>query len=423
MAAAASTTPRATRTTITKEDVTDEKRLERSKYYKETDFWELVAEVVGKENHIARVYRADERWENSSAPIDNKLTEPFTEETIYQRFGGGRYNIWLYRGASLVRPTFHLELEGVPKSPSQQAAASTVALDPHASSTDMLIRELLAEIRMGRGQNFQQEAVRSALDLNRQALTGAADTLRQLNPPAAAPGGMDEDKFLDRLMKFKTLFDRPTENPLNVIQTFAAIAEAMKGITGANVKADWSSTLLANAPALLDKVVGGMREYRLASEAQARIPQPGVAPVAARTINLDDSAPSQPPPAAPAAPQPVTQEPTEAKPGSLPWFLLKLEAGIVNPESTGQDLYEFVVSCKVTGLIAEADFNVLTADKPTVAATLQNLYNHVFGENNEHLKRITADPARLEKLLDEYIAAAQLDRDVPGVTAAAPKPN
>jgi hypothetical protein len=131
--------------------------------------------------------------------------------------------------------------------------------------------------------------------------------------------------------------------------------------------------------------------------------------------------PAQPQPQQPAQHAPQQTQPELATPGTLAWFLLKLEAGIINPNSTGDDLYRFVGSCKETGLIAEVDFNVLTSDKATVAMALQNSYNAVFGPDNEHLKRIQSDPARLEKLLDEYLAAAALDR--PDENLGAPKPN
>ena len=110
-----------------------------------------------------------------------------------------------------------------------------------------------------------------------------------------------------------------------------------------------------------------------------------------------------------------------AQPGSLPWFLLNLESAILNPASTGEDIYDFVLSNKRLGFMSTGDFVTLTSSKEVVAATLQKVYTDVFGPDNTHLKNILADPARLEKLLDEYIEIAAEDRA--NAAAAAAKPN
>ena len=81
--------------------------------------WEIVmAELTPEQwqGHIARVYRADEKWDRSSSPIDNTFSAPFGEEDLRQRFGGGRYVIWLLgppKKHNLVGK-YHVTLDGQP---------------------------------------------------------------------------------------------------------------------------------------------------------------------------------------------------------------------------------------------------------------------------------------------------------------------
>ena len=258
----------------------------KPKYYSfPEEFWQFIRSSTAAElqNWIIYIYRMRDRDSSKAdgAYVDKLIPTPqFDEDFIRTKcgfdekgLGGGFFKIILKDQAGQWRSQGVIEIAGPPRdafgNPAAPASAPGHANDLQNATTDMLIRELLAEIRAGRQGNLQQE-FRSALELNRSALTGAAQTLRELNPAPATGGAMDEDKFLDRLMKFKTLFDRPAENPLAIIQTFGAIAEAMKGITGTNVKTDAWSTLIANLPAITDKLVGGVKDYRLGAEAQER---------------------------------------------------------------------------------------------------------------------------------------------------------
>src|ERR1700680_4006606 len=61
--------------------------------------WEIVVQALTKEEwlgHKMRVYRAGEKWERGSAPVDNIFKATFSEDDLRARFGGGKYVLWLY---------------------------------------------------------------------------------------------------------------------------------------------------------------------------------------------------------------------------------------------------------------------------------------------------------------------------------------
>src|SRR5579863_77048 len=93
--------PSRTRTTIIKENLPSDDRgpsdAKPSPFYDRD--WEIVVQALTKEDwlgHKMRVYRAGEKWERGSAPIDNIFKAPFTEDDLRARFGGGKYVLWLY---------------------------------------------------------------------------------------------------------------------------------------------------------------------------------------------------------------------------------------------------------------------------------------------------------------------------------------
>ena len=157
-----------------------------------------------------------------------------------------------------------------------------------------------------------------------------------------------------------------------------------------------------------------MKQQRLAAEAQERTLriQRGLPPDNARVITIPPTDTQQveqqpAPAAAPQAAPPNQTADTQAPPqyGTYAWFLQTIETGILNPHSTGADLYEFVYGCKTTGLLTDENFAILTSNKETLVST-SNLFQEVFGgPDNEHLKRILANPARLAQIVDEYMVA------------------
>lgn len=440
-------------------EVSDPVAEQQRKRYREADFWEVIGEVMGKPDWMVRAYRADDRWSPSSSPAENKLNEPFDESTIFQKWGGGRYLLWLYLGRQVMRDPYRLELEGPPRVSASVANHSVAGVyDPNAGTLDRLVMELITELRATRGTNVQGDVVRNALDLNKQALTGAADTIRTLNATGSGAQS-DEDKWLDRMAKYKNLFALPAAapqnslldlvtntlmpkllekmltpgDPLESIKTVGGIVEAVKAFGGGTAKTDIAGTFLAQIPMIGTSIVEGLKQQRLAAEAQERTLriQRGLPPDNARVITIPPTDTQQveqqpAPAAAPQAALPNQTADTQAPPqyGTYAWFLQTIETGILNPQSTGADLYEFVYGCKTTGVLTDENFAILTSNKETLVSTLRNLFQEVFGgPDNEHLKRILANPARLAQIVDEYMVAVEADR-APGDAAPPPaKPN
>lgn len=410
---------------------------ERRRWYRETDFWEVIGQVMGKPGHMVRVYRADDNWKTASSPADNKLTEPFDENTIFQKWGGGRYILWLYENASVMRSPYQLEIEGVPRV-NNMAAPNTVM----GPTVDGQTAVSLEALRMASNPEVMRTMMSLFLEASKQSmemlraqmpqqqnplelLRAAKDLFAPSGPPVAPAADPFRDFITAAMPKLLERLLTPGD-PLDSIKSVGAILDATKAFTGQNVKADWSSTLLAQLPALGDKVISGFKEWRLGTESNERMIriQNHLPPTDARVINVDDT-PPQPAAATPNPPAPLAapQQPETqiAQPGTMPWFLLNLERFICTPASTGADIYEFVASCHGAFLMPEDVFQILTKDKETVVLALRQWFTETFGPDNEHLKRVVADPQRLMSVIDEYMAAVEADRgETPPVPPAKP---
>ena len=188
--------------------------------------------------------------------------------------GRGAHLLWLYLGRQVMRDPYRLELEGPPRVSASVANHSVAGVyDPNAGTLDRLVMELITELRATRGTNVQGDVVRNALDLNKQALTGAADTIRTLNATGSGAQS-DEDKWLDRMAKYKNLFALPAAAPQKFApasrhqhadaeavgknahagrsarehQNRGGIVEAVKAFGGGTAKTDIAGTFLAQIP-------------------------------------------------------------------------------------------------------------------------------------------------------------------------------
>src|SRR5258708_2128016 len=123
-----------------------------------------------------RVYRADEKWDRSSSPIDNTFTGPLGEEELRQRFGGGRYVLWLlgppnkhtlvgkYQ-VTLDRPPL---LNGIPRNGAGSNPGDVVALEA---------------MRMASNPDF----IRMQMEMMRAAAMQAMEIMKSQMPVAQNP--------------------------------------------------------------------------------------------------------------------------------------------------------------------------------------------------------------------------------------------
>jgi hypothetical protein len=409
-----------TKTTVVTTQAVGADDAEALPFYRR-DFWEIINTLTPEDwhEHLVRVYRADDKWENDTAPEGNKFTDHFDEDSVRAKWGGGRYNLWLYgppSGTKMVRRPFRLTLAGAPK---YSHGANGTGNGEDSSALKMVLAELLQELRAARGGTVGQDALRGALDLQAAALKSGVETVRSLNPSAAAPAEKSSlERAMDKLMEItitrmmsgeqdpfqkkiqEVMLDRML-NPANPIEQVRTILTAVKDITGAGGKTDFSTianTFVAQLPTLIDKAATGVREYRLANESAERVFKlqkehnlggPGVIDVPASS----EAAPS--PAAASSAPQTATPAPAaatvvEVGGPTIEWVQLRIVQIIQkNPEATGEDLYDFL------------------------EAVAQELNDQLGAQTAEGLVEIfksqpilakIADHPRLAKIIDQYLA-------------------
>jgi hypothetical protein len=395
-------------------------------FYKR-DFWEIIQNLSTDDwhDHLVRVYRADEKWENETAPEGNKFTDRFDEDTIRAKWGGGRYNLWMYgppQGTKVVRRPYRLSLAGAPKYAHGSNGHGAESED--VGTLRLLVERLLNELSASRGTATTSDAMRGALQLQADALKSGVETVRSLNPAPAVPAAKSALEtameqcmtvMLTRLMNpqpdpFQAELQKAMLakllDPADPIEKFRAIATAMKEFTGASSgKTDIgaiANTFVGALPTLIDKAANGVREYRLAAESTERtfklqkdhgLDARGVIDVPASTDTTATAAPE----AAPPAPAPigvVVEGPT------IQWVQLKIVEIIdKDPEATGEDVYDFL------------------------EAVAQELNDQLAGQTAEGLLAIfksqpilakVAGHPRLPKILDQYLAyAKEIAKDRP----------
>lgn len=318
--------------------------------------WEIVVNELSTDQwqgHVMRVYRADEKWDRSSSPIDNTFTAPFSEEDIRARFGGGRYLLWLYgppKKHNLVGK-YQVTLDGqpitngAPRNPAPDGA-NTVALEA---------------MRMYSNPEFQRmqmqmivTAATQAMELMKSQMPTAQNPLETLRTAKEilGVGAPSADSTLIAhitLLKELGLIGSPEKKGITeVLETLNAFKTA--GLIPAAVpKADLASTFATNLPMLVDRFVGGLREFRLQTESQERAIQLQHGHATRREVI--DVAPTSP--STPAAAVPTAAAHSETKDGTTvspeiaqaiiaQSHLHRLVQGIKNPKSTGQDMYDYL---------------------------------------------------------------------------------
>lgn len=407
----------ATKTVTTKIETTagDAEPLERYR----GPLFDVIASIADEEwgEHRAKVYRADESWDQKGqiALEGNVFTQKFDEDTIRQKWGGGRYLVWLYgppNGSKVVRGSQRVTIEGAPK------------FAPHANGNgsgelQMVLAELLSELRAARGGDATNKAMQGALDLQANALKSGIETVRALGPTPAAKTESETrmERLMDKLLeislmrmmegprtdpmmdKIQTAMLDRLVNPTNPLEQAKAIILAVKDLVGGTGggKTDLASianTFVTNLPSLLDKGLEGVREYRLANESAERMfkLQRGdkvidVQPSAASSPATPSSAAANPTPAQPPAPQAVEGP-------SLEWIQLKMVDAIEkDADAAGEWLYDWF------------EHIAPELNKQLSPMTPEQIRTQIF-EAQPILARVAKHP-KLGKVIEDYLKAAK----------------
>lgn len=359
--ATADVQPRRKTITTTVEVDTNEARAEE--FYR-GDFWEIIQRIQNEKekrtpwlDHIVRVYRVSDDGKTESVPEDNKFVEPFNVDSLRERFGGGRFKIWLYgppNAAKLVYPPFIVSIEGPSKFANGTAGSVRTTSGHPMSTTDLLIQELLTEIRQSRGSGTLAESMKTAMQLNAQALQMGVEGAKAVIAPApAAAAQPDEMTMLMRDFMKAMLIKMMNPPETNHFKDTLSLINEIKtaGLFGTAPKQDWGSMLVANLPMVVDRAVSGLHEYRLSAESTERalrIQAGQVDPRDPKVITVEPGVPAAAPangapaPATPAAPPAQTFTPEVISNVIFQADLERLVDKIKHPDCTGADIYDYL---------------------------------------------------------------------------------
>jgi hypothetical protein len=382
--------------------------------------WE---DVVNDENldwseHLVRVYRAGEKWERGAAPVDNVFNAPFSEEDIRARFGGGNFLLWMLgppKKHNLVAK-WQVPLEGTPLMNSTPRNGYGTA-----SGSDSVAIEAMRMYANPQFMQLQMDAMRTAMitaiEMVKGQIPQAQDPLQTLRNAKEILGvGTPVANPMDDI--YKQLMTALVQKLLNPPETnsFDATLELVNkiksaGLFGGVPKADLASTFAANVPMLADRFVAGLESMRMRAEAEertVRMQRGEMRPGDPNVITVENQAPAQsaaPSPPNGAAPSSassaVTVTPEVAKAIIAQSHLHRLVAGIKQPDSTGQDMYDYLRNAWPEVL------DELSKMSPAIllgffkSRELQNTY---FG--CDILFQVGEDP-RLPKMIEDFLRIAK----------------
>jgi hypothetical protein len=352
------------------------------------DYWESLT-LEERRNHVVYLKRYEgepgskakwlEKFEGNELAdgitINGSPIMQFSPEFIMRLYGGGIFQIVVKDGPDRIYD-FDDPYEGKPRDPKSEPPQNSADSAPNSNRGDT---SDLAQV-MNRMMDFIErrdnpagaqsatslviDGARGAMDIQRQAFTSAATTL------AAQPGGAPASKseaMLERVFEILLTRALTPVSPTDPIETFSKMVAAMNtlGFGKAAGSSNIGLELVRALPQVLGTISDGMKNYAMASEAQARIasarggaPQPVLAP---RPV-------PQPQPPAQVQPNPVAQPAVVAPPpgtaaaadnGRQPWQDM-IETQIRNVIVRSQNVEDAADEC----MTVVVNFDPPDADRP-----------------------------------------------------------
>jgi hypothetical protein len=409
------------RTTITKETLNDPASDDaKSTPFYDRDWQDVMAALSPADwkEHVARVYRSNEKWDKGASPIDNVFGATFTEDDIRQRFGGGRYLIWLYgppKKQTLVG-RYQFELEGmpiigqsIPRVPNGAAPADgNVAIQAlQMVSNPQIMQSMFQMFNLAMQESIQM--IRAQMPAQRDPLETLKNAKEILGPPANAGGGLIDTI---RLLKEIGVIGSPEKKGIDELLSLITTLKGSGLISAGAPKADLMTTFATNIPMLADRIVTGFQELRLKTESEERM----FAIQRGQTIDVKPSAvqtdpPAAPgataPPATPSAPSTAALDPKLVQAILVQEKMSRLVAGIKQPDSTGQDMYDYLLNAwpEVLDELAKLDVQTLLMFFKSREMQMQQLGCDLLFE-------VAEDP-RLPKMLEDFLRIAKENASEP----------
>jgi hypothetical protein len=387
--------------------------------------WETVVHSLTAEQwagHVMRVYRADEKWDRSSSPVDNTFTGPFTEEDMRNRFGGGRYLLWLYgppKKQTLVgRYQVNLDgpplLNGIPRNGTPEGSNSVALEAMRMYSNPEFVRMQM---------QMMITAATEAMALMKSQIPAPQNPLETLRAAKEILGSGDSGNSLIAhitLLKELGLIGSPEKKGISeVLETLNAFKTAGLIPSGAP-KADLASTFAANLPMLADRLVNGLHEFRLQAESQeraVRMARGEMRPGDPNVITVDrppstsapqngataDSSAKAPYSGATADSHTQAVSPEVAQSIIVQAHLHRLVNGIKQPNATGQDMYDYLRNAWPEILDELGKMN-----KETLLAFFKSRETQMQYFGCDLLAEVADDP-RLPKMIEDFLKIAKED--------------
>lgn len=390
----------------------------------EGDPWEVIGRIhreaergrIPWENHMARVYRVGEKGDSESVPENNKFMEPFDVDTMRERFGGGRFKVWIYGPPSqsklVVRP-FIVQLDGAPKTDSGNGYRSSSSSNGSEGVAIEAMRMYANPQFMQLQMDVMKQTMITAIEMVRAQMPAMQDPLQTLRnakeilgigSPQSPDGGLIAHITL---LKELGLLGSPEKKGITeVLDTLNAFKTAGL-IPAAAAKADLTATFLSNLPMLVDRAVQGLHEFRLKAEAEEktmRLSRGEMRPNDPGVITMNPAEAAAPAAAAAASPAPgapvqVTPEIAQAIINQS--HLHRLVMGIKGANSTGQDMYDYLINAwpEILDELAKMTKDTLLAFFKNRQAQMQYFQSDILAE--------VSDDPRLPKMLEDFLAIAK----------------
>jgi hypothetical protein len=409
----------------------------RPEEFYDGDPWEVIARIhreiekkIPWEHHMARIYRVNEKGDSESVPENNKFTEPFDVDSLRERFGGGRFKVWIYgppeRSKLVVRP-FIVTLDGASKI--ETSSFRSMGAAPAGENA-----VALEAMRMYANPQFMQ----MQMDLMRQGMLMVIETVKQQMPQAQDPlatlrnakeilgPGPSQDNGLIAhitLLKELGLLGSPEKKGITeVLETLNAFKTAGL-IPSAVQKVDLMSTFANNLPMIVDRFVNGLHEFRLQAESQERAVRLSQGQMRANDPNVitlegnspapaqSPSAPTQPAPPSTNAATLVTPEIAQAI--IVQSHLHRIVMGIKQPNATGEDLFDYL-----NNAWPEILPELSKMSKETLLAFFQSRELQIQYWGFDILAEVGNDP-RLPKMIEDFLRIAKENSQAETVASSA----
>lgn len=404
------------KTTVFKEYVPAPAADEQRKKQKRMPLWDFLPTIPLQDwkdlKYEIALYRYHPLTEKKMA-VD-KIYEYVDPFIIQKKYGGGHFNIYVKEDSQLIYNEDFI-CEGEPRNAIPGANGNGhESQPPNSQSVTLEALRMMSNPEMMRSmfQMYQMAATESMAMIRAQMPPPQDPLLTLRNAKEILGVGAPKESLLDTIRVLKELGIVGSSEKKGITEILELITTLKgSGLIATTQKPDLASTFLSNLPALADRMVNALHEFRLQSEATERTEilrrgqmRPGDPNVITVQPPASESAVAPGPGAkadtAPVAAITVVDEAT-AQAVIVQYNLERLVAGIQEPDSTGQDMYDFLINAWPELLPELEQFN-----KETLLLFFRSPQIQQEKLGNTVLMAV-ADNPRLPKIIEEFFVVVK----------------